>query len=87
MELRAGAVGFKLASLPLLLIVSTTVLKVLNVETLLHGFRSKETLNNKTKTQDESSLFFFFSIFVKKWDLGRILFIFISLINSNEILL
>ena len=54
------AVGFKLASLPLLLIVSTTVLKVLNVETLLHGFRSKETLNNKTKTQDESFFFFLF---------------------------
>ena len=61
MELRAGAVGFRLASLPLLLIVSTTVLKVLNVETLPNGFRSKETLNNKTETQGESFLFLFMS--------------------------
>ena len=61
MELRAGVVGFRLASLPLLLIVSTTQLKVLNVETLPNGFRSKEILYNKTKTQCESFLFLFLS--------------------------
>ena len=42
-------------------IVSTTVLKVLNVEMLSNGLRSKETLNNKTKTQGESFLFLFLS--------------------------
>ena len=47
LELLAGAVGFRLASLPLLLLVSTTVLKIVNVdETLPNGSRSKETLNN-----------------------------------------
>ena len=61
MELRAGAVGFRPASLPLLLIVSTTQLKVVNVETLPNGFRSKEILHNKTKTQGESFLFLFLS--------------------------
>ena len=64
MELRAGAVGFRLVNLPLLLIASTTVLKVLNVdhdETLPNGSRNKETLNNKPKTQGESFLFLFLS--------------------------
>ena len=47
-----------------------------------NGSRGKETVNNKTKTQDNSFLFLFF---VKKWNLGRILFIFLhSLINSKS---
>ena len=81
-ELRAGAVGFRLACLPLLLSVSTTALKILNVDkTLPNDSRNNKTLNNKTKTQGESLLFLFF---VKKWDLGRILFIFIhSVMNSG----
>ena len=48
MGLRDGAVGFRLVNLPLLLIASTTVLKVLNVdETLPNGSRNKDTVNNK----------------------------------------
>ena len=56
---------------------------------LPNGSRGEETVTNKTKTQGKS---FFISIFVKKWNLGRILLIFIhSLINqpinskSNEL--
>ena len=61
-ELRTGAVGFRLASLPLLLSVSTTALKVLNVDkTLPNDSRNNKTLNNKTKTQGESFLFLFLS--------------------------
>ena len=83
-ELRAGAVGFRLASLPLLLSVSTTALKVLNVDkTRPNDSRNNKTLNNKTKTQGESFLFLFLS---KKWVLGRILFIFIhSVMNSGKV--
>ena len=53
-----------------------------SLKRLPNGSRSKETVNNKTKTQGESFLFIFF---VKKWNLGRILSIFIhSLINTKS---
>ena len=53
-----------------------------SIKRLPNGSRSEETVNNKTQIQGKSFLFF---IFVEKWNLGRILFIFIhSLINSKS---
>ena len=62
MELSStGTVGFRLASLPIFLNVSTTQNLKRSIKWPPNGSRSKETLKNKTKTQGESFLFLFLS--------------------------
>ena len=62
MELSStGTVGFRLASLPIFLIVSMTQNLKRSMKWLPNGSRSKEALKNKTKTQGESFLFLFLS--------------------------
>ena len=65
MELRAGAVGFRVPSLPIFVIVSTTQsfyrrLKT-SIKRLPNDSRGEETVNNKIQTQGKSFLFLFLS--------------------------
>ena len=62
MELRAGTIGFRLPSFPLLLVSTTQKTQNLRtIKRLASGPRSKKTgkKKTKTKTQGESFLFLF----------------------------
>ena len=84
MEVRTGTVLFRLGSLPIFRLKYNSK-SLTSIKRPSNGSRSKETVNTKTKTQGRSFLF------CQKWNLGRILFIFIqslpiqSLTNSHKV--
>ena len=86
MEVRTGTVLFRLGSLPIFRLKYNSKSLTL-IKRPSNGSRSKETVNTKTKTQGRSFLF----LLLSKWNLGRILFIFIqsltiqSLTNSHKV--
>ena len=85
MEVRTGTVLFRLGSLPIFRLKYNSKSLTL-IKRPSNGSRSKETVNTKTKTQGH-----FYFYFCQKWNLGRILFIFIqsltiqSLTNSHKV--